>query len=83
MEMTKLFSRLTAYPILRELPADTNLPAEGGISVSVTGRDGHSDIIRLLALGQEVAVVINGQANFSTYPLVLEEIESALRHALQ
>ncbi|WP_195377223.1 DUF4340 domain-containing protein [Anaerotruncus rubiinfantis] len=83
MEMTKLFSRLTAYPILRELPTDTNLPAEGGISVSVTGRDGHSDIIRLLALGQEVAVVINGQANFSTYPLVLEEIESALRHALQ
>ena len=51
--------------------------------MSVTGRDGHSDLIRLLALGQEVAVVINGQANFSTYPLVLEEIESALRHALQ
>lgn len=81
-ETTELFSRLTSLPAVAVVPQNEDITSAPLLTLTFSLRDGNSDIIELVPLsgGRQCAVFINGQADFSTYTTIVNDIISTLEN---
>lgn len=83
VDATAFFSAITTIPIADEIKSSVQVSMQSSLSIIISKRNGTTDIIDFIPMAdRRCAVVVNGQANFTTYSSVASDILSISEYTL-